>query len=83
MIKIYRAGVDPLKAMKIAGHTEYQTTADIYTHLDHEMLRATADDMANVFKTVNTAARQSRYKQPAQKILAGKVIQFPRVDGQD
>ena len=83
MIKIYRAGVNPLKAMKIAGYTEYQTTADIYTHLDHEMLRATADDMANVFKTVNTAARQSRYKQPAQKILAGKVIQFPRVDGQD
>ena len=83
MAKLYRAGVDPLKAMKIVGHTEYQTTADIYTHLDYEMLRATADDMANVFKTVNTAARQSRYKQPAQKILAGKVIQFPRVDGLD
>lgn len=73
MIKIYRAGVDPLKAMKIVGHTEYQTTADIYTHLDHEMLRATADDMANVFKTVNTAARQSRLQKPA-----SRVIRFPK-----
>lgn len=47
---LYRAGVAPLKAMKIMGHNEYQTTADIYTHLDQEMLRATADDMADVFK---------------------------------
>ena len=45
---LYRAGVDPLKAMKIVGHSDYQTTADIYTHLDQEMLRATADDMADV-----------------------------------
>ena len=39
---LYRAGVDPLKAMKIVGHNEYQTTADIYTHLDQEMMQATA-----------------------------------------
>ena len=45
--------------------------------------RRTADDMANVFKTVNTAARESRYKQPAQKILASKVIQFPKVSSLD
>ena len=29
MTLLYRAGVDPLKAMKIVGHSEYQTTADI------------------------------------------------------
>ena len=74
---LYRAGVDPLKAMKIVGHSEYQTTADIYTHLDQEMLRATADDMADVFKKVNTAARKSRYEQP-QKVLTARVIQFPK-----
>ena len=33
---LYRAGVDLLKAMKIVGHNEYQTTADIFTHLDQE-----------------------------------------------
>ena len=32
------------KAMKIVGHSEYQTTADIYTHLDQEMMQATAED---------------------------------------
>jgi len=70
---LYRAGVDPLKAMKIVGHSEYQTTADIYTHLDHEMLKATADDLADVFKKVDTAARKSRLQKPA-----SRVIRFPR-----
>ena len=30
---LYESGVDPLIAMKIVGHTDYQTTANIYTHL--------------------------------------------------
>ena len=30
---LYEAGVDPLIAMKIVGHTDYQTTANIYTHV--------------------------------------------------
>ena len=29
---LYEAGVDPLIAMKIVGHADYQTTANIYTH---------------------------------------------------
>ncbi len=58
---LYRAGVDPLKAMKIVGHNEYQTTADIYTHLDQEMMQATAEDLAGVFEAVNTSARKSRW----------------------
>ena len=78
---LYKAGVDPLKAMRIMGHADYQTTADIYTHLDKEMLRATAADMAGVFKKVNTAARQSRYQPKAQELLASNIIQFPHVGG--
>ena len=70
---LYRAGVDPLKAMKIVGHSDYQTTADIYTHLDQEMLRATADDMADVFKKVTTAARKNQMQTPA-----SRVIRFPK-----
>ena len=70
---LYRAGVDPLKAMKIVGHSDYQTTADIYTHLDQEMLRATVDDMADVFKKVTTAARKSLIQRPS-----NRVIRFPR-----
>ena len=66
---LYRAGVDPLKAMKIVGHSDYQTTADIYTHLDQEMMRATAEDMADVFKKVNNSARKGRWQKPQNKII--------------
>ena len=36
---LYESGVDPLIAMKIVGHTDYQTTANIYTHVRDEMLK--------------------------------------------
>ncbi len=32
-----------MKAMKIVSHSDYQTTTGIYTHMDQETLRATAD----------------------------------------
>lgn len=66
---LYRAGVDPLKAMKIVGHNEYQTTADIYTHLDQEMMQATAEDLADVFQKVDTASRKKQMQRPASKVL--------------
>ena len=70
MTLLYRAGVDPLKALKIVGHNEYQTTADIFTHLDQEMMQATADDLADVFKKVNTAARKKQMQSSASKVLS-------------
>ena len=33
------ASADPLIAMKIVGHTDYKTTASIYTHVQGEMLK--------------------------------------------
>ena len=51
------------------GHNEYQTTADIYTHLDQEMMQATAEDLADVFKKVDTVARKGRWQKPASKVL--------------
>ena len=75
---LYRAGVDPLKATKIVGHNEYQTTADIYTHLDQEMMQATAKDLADVFKKVDTAARKGRW-QKMQRLPDSVIIQFPAV----
>ncbi len=83
MVILYQGGVKLFleKTMRIMGHADYQTTADIYTHLDKEMLRATAADMAGVFKKVNTAARQSRYQPKAQELLASNIIQFPHVGG--
>lgn len=46
---LYEACIDPLIAMKIVGHTDYQTTANIYTHLGNESLRRAAVDMRGVF----------------------------------
>ncbi|MBR3098185.1 MAG: hypothetical protein IKH18_01245 [Clostridia bacterium] len=55
---LYRAGIDPLKAMKIVGHNEYQTTAD---------------DLADVFKKVDTAARKGHWQKPR-----GNMLFFPQ-----
>ena len=42
--------IDPLIAMKIVGHTDYQTTANIYTHIKEEMLKKAAVDLEGVFR---------------------------------
>lgn len=47
---LYEAGVDPLVAMKIVGHTDYQTTANIYTHVRDEMLKKSTVNMGDVFR---------------------------------
>ena len=47
---LYEAGVDPLIAMKIIGHSDYQTTANIYTHLNAEMMKKSSVDMEEVFQ---------------------------------
>ena len=46
---LYEAGVDPLIAMKIVGHTDYKTTANIYTHVRDEMLKKATVNMGEVF----------------------------------
>ena len=46
---LYESGIDPLVAMKIVGHTDYQTTANIYTHLKEEPLRRASVNMERVF----------------------------------
>ena len=46
---LYESGIDPLIAMKIVGHTDYQTTANIYTHLKEETLRRASVNMESVF----------------------------------
>lgn len=48
---LYESGVDPLVAMKIVGHTDYQTTANIYTHLKAETLKKASINMEKVFRS--------------------------------
>lgn len=47
---LFEAGVEPLIAMKMLGHTDYQTTANIYTHLNSEMMKKSSVDMEEVFR---------------------------------
>ena len=47
---LYEAGVEPLVAMKIVGHSNYQTTADVYTHIRDDMLKKATINMADVFR---------------------------------
>ena len=46
---LYESGIDPLVAMRIVGHADYQTTANIYTHLKDETLRRAYISMEKVF----------------------------------
>mgnify|MGYP002111871161 CR=1 FL=1 len=46
---LYESGVEPLIAMKIVGHTDCQTTANIYMHLKEETLRRASVNMEKVF----------------------------------
>ena len=47
----YESGVNPLIAMKIVGHSNYQTTANIYTHIKEETLRKATVNMGEVFRS--------------------------------
>ena len=47
---LYESGIDPLVAMKIVGHTDYPTTANIYTHVRDETLKKATVNMNEVFQ---------------------------------
>lgn len=54
---LYEAGIDPLVAMRMVGHKDYQTTANIYTHLKEETLKRASYDMESVFAEKKRAAQ--------------------------
>ena len=71
---LFEAGVEPLIAMKMLGHTDYQTTANIYTHLNSEMMKKSSVDMEEVFRRKQEAkgvlakaksAKEKRSRKPA------------------
>ena len=53
---LYGAGVDPLIAMKIVGHTGYPTTVNIDTHVRDEKLKKTPVDLEGMFHSLPRAA---------------------------
>jgi len=46
---LWEAGMDPVAAMRLLGHANYQTTAKIYTHLQEEHLKRLAMNIDSVF----------------------------------
>ena len=55
--------------MKIVGHTDYQTTANVYTHIKEEMLKKATVDLDGVFKKgAGGGMRQGQSSSTATKI---------------
>jgi len=54
-----------LNSSKLSGDVRFA----IYTRLNQEMMQATAEDPADVFKTVDAAARKKQMQKPASKVL--------------
>ena len=51
---LYHAGFDAVTTMRIVGHTDYQTTVNIYTHLQsqhHEQVKNSIDKITEKIKT--------------------------------
>lgn len=47
---LYESGVDPLVEMKIVGHSNHQTTEDVYTHIKDQLLKKTIVNMSDVLR---------------------------------
>lgn len=47
---LYESGIDPLVAMKTVGHSDYQTTTNIYTLVRDAMLMKATVNMDEVFQ---------------------------------
>lgn len=77
---LFEAGVEPLIAMKILGHTDYQTTANIYTHLKSEMMKKASVDMQEVFKRKQDAKGVLAKAKSARDKRVGRVEVDGRVD---
>lgn len=60
MTLLFEVDVEHLIAMKMLGYTDYQTIANIYTHLKAKMMKKSSVDMDDVF----------RWKQEARSALA-------------
>ncbi|MGJ4851913.1 tyrosine-type recombinase/integrase [Bacillota bacterium Meth-B3] len=57
----WEAGLDPLVTMRIVGHTDYRTTANIYTHLNELHLQNARTEIESVFAAKKNA-RATRKK---------------------
>ena len=57
---LHESSIDPLLTMKIVGHTDYQTTANIYTIVRDETLKKATVDLEGVIKENREGIRADR-----------------------
>lgn len=63
--RCWTAGLDPLVTMRIVGHSDYRTTANIYTHLNNEHLRKARLSIEKVFgDTADKKVARKLHKRP-------------------
>lgn len=53
----WEAGLDPMVTMRIAGHTDYRTTVNVYTHLQEEQLQNARMELESVFNRPKVAQK--------------------------
>ena len=58
----WESGTDILLTMRIVGHTDYQTTRNIYTHLSRKHLDKAKAQMDNMFAADKTKVAQKLHK---------------------
>ena len=54
---LYTAGIDPLIAMRLVGHEDYKTTAQIYTHLNNMHLEQASKKLDKMFDVKKVAEK--------------------------
>ena len=55
--KLYYAGFDPVLAMWMVGHADYETTVNVYTHLKNQRLRKKMADMDWMYDLKKAASK--------------------------
>jgi hypothetical protein len=55
--KLYYAGFDSILVMWMVGHADYETAANVYTHLRNLLVRKKPIDMEWVFELKNEAMK--------------------------
>lgn len=79
----WKAGLDPLVTMRIVGHTDYRTTANIYTHLQKEHIEKAKIDLQKIFaeeKVAQGELRQMREKEDPPKTACFRGGKYRRSD---
>ena len=70
--RCWEAEIDPMITMRIVGHSDYRTTANIYTHLQEEHLEKTKKRLDAIF-----AGKKLHKSCTTRKLMGAEKIRKP------